>query len=89
MELWKKSMEVFNADYVQMAHHGQDAVREDFYKAIDFKYCLWPVPTWVFTPDPVKHPWLETEQTKEWMREKGISDDRWIVSCLHKNMIIK
>ena len=61
MELWKNSMEVFNADYVQMAHHGQDAVREGFYQAIDFKYCLWPTPTWVFNPDPAKHPWLETE----------------------------
>ncbi len=89
MERWKDSMEVFNADYVQLAHHGQDGVSENFYKAIDFKYCLWSTPTWVFNPDQTKHPWLETGQTKSWMHEKGINEDRWIVSCLDKDRTIE
>jgi hypothetical protein len=82
-------MEVFKADYVQMAHHGQDGVSENFYKSIDFKYCLWSTPTWVFNPDPTKHPWLETEQTKEWMCKKGIGQNKWIISCIDKNRTIE
>lgn len=89
MERWKDCKEVFDADYVQLAHHGQDGVSEDFYKNINFKYCLWSTPTWVFNPDSAKHPWLETEQTKTWMHEKGIHENRWIVSCLDKDRTIE
>lgn len=67
-------------DYVQMAHHGQQGVKESFYKSITFKYCLWPTPSWVFNPPAGSK--LQTERTKEWVRKKGIGDDRWIVSCL-------
>lgn len=74
-------------DYVQMAHHGQQGVKESFYKSISFKYCLWPTPSWVWNPVNTK---LQTERTKEWMRKKGIGEDRWIVSCLpeYKDKII-
>ena len=39
------------ADYVQMAHHGQNGVNEAFYKAVDPKYCLWPTPRWLWDND--------------------------------------
>jgi len=32
------------ADYVQMAHHGQDAVDNSFYDLVKPTYCLWPTP---------------------------------------------
>ena len=40
-----------DCDYVQMAHHGQSAVKMDFYKAIKFRACLWPTPSWVYNND--------------------------------------
>lgn len=40
-----------NCDYIQMAHHGQSAVRMDFYRTIKFKACLWPTPSWVYNND--------------------------------------
>ena len=69
-----------NADYVQMAHHGQQGVSESFYKSISFKYCLWPTPTWVYYP--ASNSALQTEQTKTWIRNIGIGEDKWYVSCL-------
>lgn len=36
------------ADYVQMAHHGQNGVGLDFYKAVDADYALWPTPKWLW-----------------------------------------
>jgi len=36
------------SDYVQMAHHGQAGVEEDFYKAVSPKYCIWPTPLWLW-----------------------------------------
>lgn len=39
------------ADYVQMAHHGQDGVDEEFYKAVGAKYCIWPTPIWLWDID--------------------------------------
>ncbi len=69
-----------NVDYVQMAHHGQQGVKESFYKSISFKYCLWPTPSWVW--NPAKGSSLQTERTKKWISDKGIGSDKWIVSCL-------
>jgi len=76
-------------DYVQVAHHGQQGVKESFYKSITFKKALWPTPSWVF--NPASGSTLQTERTKQWLRNKGIGDDKWIVSCLpeYKDYIIK
>lgn len=40
-----------DCDYVQMAHHGQQGVRKDFYRTIKFNACLWPTPIWVYNND--------------------------------------
>ncbi|MGI9552864.1 MAG: ComEC/Rec2 family competence protein [Aurantibacter sp.] len=40
--------EGLRADYVQMAHHGQNGVSLDFYKAVDADYALWPTPKWLW-----------------------------------------
>ncbi len=36
------------ADYVQMAHHGQNGVDLNFYKAVKADYALWPTPEWLW-----------------------------------------
>jgi beta-lactamase superfamily II metal-dependent hydrolase len=36
------------SDYIQMAHHGQNGVDENFYKAVNPKYCIWPTPLWLW-----------------------------------------
>lgn len=76
-----------NVDYVQVSHHGQQGVKESFYKSITFKKCLWPTPSWVFNPPEGSK--LQTNRTKEWLRKKGIGEDKWIVSCLQKDYIIE
>ena len=74
-------------DYLQMAHHGQQGVKESFYKSITFKYCLWPTPSWVWNPAAGSK--LQTNRTKEWVTKKGIGEDKWIVSCLTKDWILE
>jgi beta-lactamase superfamily II metal-dependent hydrolase len=41
-----------HADYVQMAHHGQNGVGEAVYQAIRPTHCLWPTPRWLWDNDP-------------------------------------
>jgi glyoxylase-like metal-dependent hydrolase (beta-lactamase superfamily II) len=36
------------ADYVQMAHHGQNGVDRSFYEAVAPTYALWPTPQWLW-----------------------------------------
>ncbi|MBN2291209.1 MAG: MBL fold metallo-hydrolase [Pirellulales bacterium] len=63
------------SDYVQMAHHGQNGVDKDFYKAVDAKYALWPTPRWLWDVDSGKGkgsgPW-KTLEVRAWMKELGI-----------------
>jgi len=42
------SPENLKADYVQMAHHGQNGVDLEFYKAVKPDYALWPTPKWLW-----------------------------------------
>ena len=39
---------LLRADFVQMAHHGQNGVSREVYEAIHPKYCLWCTPTWLW-----------------------------------------
>ncbi len=39
---------VLKSNYVQMAHHGQDGVAEDFYEIVNPQYALWPTPSWLW-----------------------------------------
>jgi beta-lactamase superfamily II metal-dependent hydrolase len=53
------------ADYVQMAHHGQDGVDEDFYTAVGAKYCIWPTPIWLWHID-------KTLEVRAWMDKLNV-----------------
>jgi len=60
--------EQLQADIVQMAHHGQNGVSEDVYRAINPSICLWPAPSWLWEHDGSKWTIL---QTKSWMSKLG------------------
>ena len=62
------------ATAVQMAHHGQNGVKESLYQAIAPKYAFWPTPLWLFVNSHTKQliPDSATFQTPvviEWMRK--------------------
>ena len=62
------------SDYVQMAHHGQNGVDENCYKAIKPKYCLWPTPLWVWTNYSGKGT-LATLEVRKWIDELGVKQN--------------
>lgn len=57
------------ADIVQMAHHGQQGVSEQFYQAVQPSVCLWPTPTWLWNADESQY---ATQTTKRWMNALGV-----------------
>ncbi len=63
------------ADYVQMAHHGQAGVGENFYQVVQPKYCLWPTPLWLWNNDngggTGSGPWL-TLIVRQWMEDLNV-----------------
>ena len=58
------------SDYVQMAHHGQTGVKEDFYRHVNPRNCLWPTPIWLWNNDngggANSGPW-RTLEVRAWM----------------------
>lgn len=70
----KKYRHLLDCDYIQLAHHGQRGVREEFYKSIRFSACLWPTPKWLWdAADGNANDW-RTWQTRQWMDELGIKE---------------
>lgn len=73
----KCSRESLQTDYTQMAHHGQNGVKRDFYEYIRPKRCLWPSPDWLWDNDNGDGfdtgPW-QTVRTREWMNELGVTE---------------
>ena len=63
------------SDILQMAHHGQNGVEFDVYKAISPEVCLWPTPNWLWNNDSGSGndsgEWL-TVQTRQWMAQLGV-----------------
>jgi len=61
-----------HADYVQMAHHGQNGVNEKFYRHVNASYCLWPTPIWLWDNDngggKDSGPW-NTLKVRAWMEK--------------------
>ena len=64
------------SDYVQMAHHGQAGVSEEFYTVVSPTHCLWPTPIWLWDVDNGKGkgsgPWL-TLEVRAWMEKLGVT----------------
>lgn len=70
--------EKIKADVVQMAHHGQNGVNEDFYKIVNPKICMWPTPDWLWINDAGggedSGPWL-TKTTRKWMESLNVKQN--------------
>jgi hypothetical protein len=64
-----------DCDFLQLAHHGQQGVREDFYRSIKFNACLWATPLWLYNNDAGQgfntHTW-KTVEIRNLMEELGI-----------------
>lgn len=62
-------------DIVQMAHHGQNGVGYEVYKALRPRICLWPTPQWLWDNDngggAGSGSW-KTLETRNWMVRLGI-----------------
>ncbi len=62
-------------DYIQMAHHGQNGVSEEFYRYAGAPHCLWPTPKWLWENDsgggPGSGPW-RTLEVRAWMDNLGV-----------------
>lgn len=62
------------AEAVQMAHHGQNGVKESLYQAIAPKYAFWPTPLWLFLNSRTRQlipnsAFFQTPAVIEWMRK--------------------
>jgi len=67
--------EKLRAEYVQMAHHGQAGVNEEFYRTVQPSCCLWPTPDWLWDNDngggKGSGPW-DTLTVRGWMEKLGV-----------------
>ncbi|MBR3218543.1 MAG: hypothetical protein IKF77_01355, partial [Thermoguttaceae bacterium] len=75
--------EKIKADYVQMAHHGQRGVTEEFYGVVRPTVCLWPTPDWLWTNVDGKGK-FETLNVRAWMEKLGVKENYVIKDGLHK-----
>ena len=67
---------LLEADYTQMAHHGQNGVDRRFYEAIRPKRCIWPAPGWLWNNDAgggFDTGPFQTLQTRAWMADLGVT----------------
>ena len=71
------------ADYVQMAHHGQNGCDRDFYEEVAPKGCFWCAPDWLWNNDAGKgyntHV-FKTIEVRGWMDEIGATENYVIMN---------
>ena len=73
----KCPLELLQADYTQMAHHGHDGVTKEFYDYIKPKRCIWTAPDWLWDNDQGKGfdtAGFQTVRTREWMEALGVTE---------------
>jgi hypothetical protein len=67
------------ANYVQMAHHGQDGVDKAFYKVVDAQYAFWPTPTWLWENNLDAKGYnsgnWKTLEVRNWMKDINIKEN--------------
>ena len=74
--------EKLSCDIVQMAHHGNWAVKKEVYDAINAKVKLWPTPIWLWNSDETSI--YDIYKVKEWVGTKEPDEFNFISSC-YKN----
>ncbi len=65
------------ADYVQMAHHGQNGVEKRFYEAVAPTGCLWGTPKWLWDNDAgggYNTHVFKTIEVRGWMDDLGVKE---------------
>ena len=77
MKLLDRHFGELKSDFVQMAHHGQNGVAFEVYKAISPKACFWDTPSWLWDNDAGlgfnTHIW-QTIEVRGWMDELGVKN---------------
>ena len=63
------------ADYVQMAHHGQNGVTKEFYEKLAPKACIWPTPSWLYSVQANDLNGFMTYMTRNWIDGLGIKEN--------------
>ncbi len=73
--------ESLRSEYVQLAHHGQHGVSEQFYHAIDTDNSvrLWPSPNWVW--GVYRHGAIVCDETRSWFGLPEKPDDYFAAGC--------
>ncbi len=68
---------LLQAEYTQMAHHGQNGVSRELYEYIRPQKCIWPAPDRLWDNDAGNGfdtgPW-QTVRTREWMAAIGVTE---------------
>lgn len=76
--LSKCTYDDLKTNYVQLAHHGQQAVKREFYEFIHPERCLWATPDWLWDNDEGNGfntgPY-ETLITRKWMEELEVKEN--------------
>ena len=70
-------LDLLQADYTQMAHHGQNGVSREFYDYIQPKRCIWASPEWLWNNDQgngFDTGIFQTVRTREWMEALGVTE---------------
>lgn len=71
-------LSALKCDIVQVAHHGQNGVGYEVYKALRPSVALWPTPQWLWDNDNGSGSgsgiWL-TQETKNWMVRLGVNEN--------------
>lgn len=63
------------SDYCQMAHHGQNGVTKEVYRAIAPEACIWCTPEWLWNNDHgngFNTASYKTIEVRDWMEELGV-----------------
>ena len=65
------------ADYVQMAHHGQNGVTKEFYETVAPTGCFWCAPDWLWNNDAglgYNTHCFKTVEVQGWMADLGVQE---------------
>jgi hypothetical protein len=74
----RTEIEKLRSTHVQMSHHGQDGVSQQFYQTVLPKVALWPTPKWLWENDLEARgynsgPW-KTLIVRSWMDQLNIAE---------------
>ena len=88
-ELIDEFGDILPTPIVQMAHHGQQGVNEEFYKLVGPEVCLWCTPRWLWENDPAGKGYdsgpYKTIETRGWIEKIGAKN----VTAFDKTVMLK